>query len=140
VAPRFLKALHTAERKRVGKDPELSAAIIDAQSVKTTEEGARSNGYDAHTNIEGRKRHLLVDTLGLPLRVYVTPANVHNRQGACCLLASLGLLAPHLKKIWADGAYGGEEFASWCEEQGGWELEIVERNPHTKGFKVLPKR
>jgi putative transposase len=43
-------------------------------------------------------------------------------------------LVPHLKKIWADGAYGGEEFASWCEEQGGWELEIIERNPQTKGF------
>jgi putative transposase len=56
--------------------------------------------------------------LGLPLSVYVTPANVHDRQGACCLLASLGLLVPHLKKIWADGAYGGEEFASSCEEQG----------------------
>ena len=47
---------------------------------------------------------------------------------------------PRLRKIWADGAYGGEEFARWCEEQGGWELEIVERNPQTKGFKVLPKR
>jgi putative transposase len=56
------KALHTAERKRVSKDPELSAAIIDSQSVKKTEEGTRSNGYDAHKNIKGRKRHLLVDT------------------------------------------------------------------------------
>jgi putative transposase len=112
VAPRFLKALHTAERKRVSKDPEPSAAIIDSQSVKTTEEAARSNGYDAHRNIEARKRHLLVDTLGFPLSVHATPANVHDRQGACCLLAVLGLLVPHLKKIWADGAYGGEEFAS----------------------------
>ncbi len=72
------KALHTAERKKVGKDPDASAAIIDSQSVKTTEEGAGSNGYDAHKNIKGRKRHLLVDTLGLPLSVYVTPANVQE--------------------------------------------------------------
>jgi putative transposase len=133
VVPHF-QALHTAERQRVSKDPEPSAAIIDSQSVKTTEEAARSNGYDAHKNIEGRKRHLLVDTLGLPLSVYVTPANVHDRHGACCLLDGLGLLVPHLKKIWTDGAYDGEEFASWCEEQGGWELEIIERNPQTKGF------
>jgi putative transposase len=47
---------------------------------------------------------------------------------------------PHLKKIWADGAYSGEELARWCEEEGGWELEVVERNRGTRGFKVLPKR
>jgi putative transposase len=81
----IFKALHTAERKRVGKDRDASAAIIDSQRVKTTEEGARSNGYDAHKNIKGRKRHLLVGTLGLPLSVYVTPANVHDRVGARCL-------------------------------------------------------
>jgi putative transposase len=134
------KALHTAERKRVGKNPDASAAIIESQSVKTTEEGARSNGYDVHKNIKGRKRYILVDTLGLPLSVYVIPTNVHDRVGARHLLAGLGLLVPHPKKIWADAASGGEEFASWCEEQGGWALEIAERNTQTKGFKVLPKR
>lgn len=59
------KALHTAERKRVGKDPDASATIMDSQGVRTTEEGAGSNGYDTHMNIKGRKRHLLVDTFGL---------------------------------------------------------------------------
>jgi putative transposase len=65
--------LRVEQRKRVGKDPNASAAIVDSQSMKTTEEGAGSNGYDAHKNVKGRKRHLLVDTLGLPLSVYVTP-------------------------------------------------------------------
>ncbi len=73
------KALRGAERKRVGKNPDASAAIMDSQSAETSEEGARSNGYDAYKNVKGRKRHLLVDTLGLPLSVYVTPASVQDR-------------------------------------------------------------
>ena len=78
--------------------------------------------------------------MGVPLSVYVTPADVQDRAGARLLLAGLGPLAPRLKKIWADGAYSGTELADWCEEQGGWELEIVERDKEAKGFKVLPKR
>src|SRR5947209_2677059 len=114
------RALRSAERDRIGKNPDPSAAIMDSQSVKTTEEGARSHGYDAHKNIKGRKRHLLVDTLGLPLSVYVTPANVQDRVGARLLLAGLNPLVPRLKKIWADEAYSGEELRRWCEERGGW--------------------
>ncbi len=113
---------------------------MDSQSAKTSEEGARSNGYDAYKNVKGRKRHLLVDTLGLPLSVYVTPASVQDRAGARCLLAGLKPLMPRLKKIWADGAYGGQELARWSEERGGWQLEIVERDQEAKGFEVLPKR
>ena len=60
----------------MGRNPYAAAAIMDAQSVKTVEESARISGYDAHKNVKGRKRHLLVDTLGLPLSIYVTPANV----------------------------------------------------------------
>jgi putative transposase len=56
------------------------------------------------------------------------------------LLAGLKPLVPRSKKIWADGAYSGEELARWCEEEGGWELEVVERNREAQGFKVLPKR
>jgi putative transposase len=134
------KALRVAERKRVDKDPEASATIIDSQSVKTTEEGAGSSGYNAHKNVKGRKRHLLVDTLGLPLSVYVTPADIQDRAGARCLLAGLVPLVPCLKKIWADGAYSGKEFARWCEQEGGWELEVVERAREAQGFEVLPKR
>jgi len=134
------RTLRSAERKRAGKNLNALAAIMDSQSVKTAEEGARSNGYDAHKNIKGRKRHLLVDTLGLPLSVYVTPSNVQDRVGARSLLVGLNPVVPRLKKIWTDGAYSGEELASWCEEQGGWKLEIGERGRETEGFEVLPKR
>ncbi len=137
----ILKELHAAERKRVGKDPQPTAAIMDSQSVKTVEESARISGYDAHKNLKGRKRHLLVDTLGLPLSIYVSSADVQDRVGAQCLLAGMKALLPRLKKIWADGAYTGEKLARWCKEQGRWELEIVERSSaDTEGFAVLPHR
>jgi putative transposase len=137
---RLFKVLHAAERKRVGKDPQPTVAIIDSQSVKSVEESAHPSGYDAHKNVKGRKRHLLVDALGLPLSVYVTSADAQDRVGAQCLLAGLKPLLPRLQKIWADGAYTGEKLASWCKEQGGWELEIVERSADTEGFAVLPHR
>jgi putative transposase len=131
---RIFTILRSMERKRAGKDFDASATIIDSQSVKTTEESTVSNGYDTHKNVKGRKRHLLVDTLGLPLSVYVTPANVQDRVGARLLLAGLGPLVPRLKKIWADGAYGGKELASWCDERGRWELETIERDQEAEGF------
>ena len=134
------RALRSAERNRAGKNADASAAIMDSQSVKTTEEGARSNGYDAYKNVKGRKRHLLVDALGLPLSVYVTSADVQDRVGARCLLAGLKPFVPRLKKIWVDGAYAGEKLAGWLEEQGGWELQIVERGREAKRFEVLPRR
>ena len=120
------RALRDAERNRVGKNPDASAAIMDSQSAKTTEEGARSNGYDAHKNVKGRKRHLLVDTLGLPLSVYVTSADIQDRAGARCLLAGLKPFVPRLKKIWADGNWrsssGTEkpEILRCCPSGGSW--------------------
>jgi putative transposase len=82
-----------------------------------------------------------VNTLGLPLSIYVTSADVQDRVGAQCLLAGIKVLLPRLKKIWADGAYTGEKLARWCKEHGGWELQIVERSSaDTEGFAVLPHR
>jgi len=136
----ILKVLRAAERKRAGKEPQPTAAIMDSQSVKTVEESANTSGYDAHKNVKGRKRHLLVDTLGLLLSVYVSPANVQDRAGAQCLLPGLKALLPRLKKIWADGAYTGEKLAGWLEEQCGWELEIVKRSGDTEDFVVMAHR
>jgi putative transposase len=113
---------------------------MDVQSVNTVEESARISGFDAHKSLKGRKRHLLVDTLGLPISVYVTPADMHDTQGARRLLAGLKYIVPRLKKIWADAAYRGKELAAWCQAEGGWDLEVVERTPGVRGFSVLPKR
>lgn len=97
-------------------------------------------GFDPHKCVKGRKRHVLVDTLGLLLSVYVTPADFHDTKGARCLLAGLAPLLPRLKKIWADAAYRGQELTTWCEAEGGWDLEVVERVPGQRGFRVLPRR
>jgi putative transposase len=134
------RALREAERRRVGRDPNPSAAIMDAQSVKTVEESGRIRGYDAHKCVKGRKRHLLVDTLGLPLSFYVTPANVHDTFGARCLLTGLKYFVPRLTTIWADQAYQGKELYDWCQVTGGWELEVVKRPPGVRGWSQQPKR
>ncbi len=94
---RLLTTLREAERERVGRNAHPSAAIMDAQSVKTVEESAGVCGIDAHKCVKGRKRHLLVDTPGLLLSVYVTPADLHDSKGAQCLLAGLApLVRGHL--------------------------------------------
>jgi putative transposase len=113
---------------------------MDSQSVKTVEESSGICGYDAHKHIKGRKRHILVDTLGIPISIYVTPADMHDTRGAHCLLAGLKFFVPRLKKIWADAAYRGQELAEWCKTTGEWDLEVVERAPGTRGFSVVPKR
>ena len=137
---RLLTALREAERERVGRNAQPSAAIMDAQSVKTVEESAGICGFDPHKCVKGRKRHVLVDTLGLLLSVYVTPADFHDTKGARCLLSGLAPLLPRLKKIWADAAYRGQELTTWCKAEGGWDLEVVERVSGQRGFRVLPRR
>jgi putative transposase len=137
---RLWRELRIAERRRVGKEPHPSAAIIDSQSVKTVEESARIRGFDAHKHVNGRKRHLLVDTLGLPLSVSITPADTHDTQGARHLLAGLTYVVPRLKTIWADAAYRGQELADWRKAQGDWDLNVVERTRGVRGFAVVPKR
>src|SRR5919199_1262419 len=92
----ILKVARADERKRAGKDPQPTAAIMDSQSVKTVEESAHPSGYDAYKNVKGRKRHLLVDTLGLPLSIYVTSADIQDKVGARCLLAGLKPFVPRL--------------------------------------------
>ena len=120
------------------KDIEPSAAILDSQSVKTTEtSGLR--GYDAGKKVNGIKRHLLVDTLGMVLAVLVLTADIQDRDGARTLLEKVKGQFPRLQKIWADGGYAGT-LVDWVKTICGWILEIVKRRDTVKGFEVLPHR
>jgi putative transposase len=128
-------------RRAAGRKPTPSAAILDSQSVKTTERGG-ARGYDAGKNVNGRKRHILVDTLGLLLAVCVTAASTQDRDGARLLLTALARGWQRLRLIWADSAYAGEliEWVRQLRECRRIKLEIVRRSGATTGFVALPKR
>jgi putative transposase len=109
-----------------------------SQSVKTTEEAGGLKGYDGGQQVKGRKRPVLVDTLGLLLSVEVTPAKTSDQVGARRLLIGLKPLQPRLELIWADGSYSGKPLATWCEAEGAWRLEIIQPPPHVQGFVGRP--
>ena len=132
--------LRTHVRKTHHKRSQPTAAILDSQSVKSDGHGG-AVGFDAAKGIKGRKRHLLVDTLGLVLGVWVTPASTPERDGAKALLAPLLSCFTWLRLLWVDGGYCGAAFAQWVQElRPKLKVEVVKRSDDVKGFVVLPRR
>ncbi|MGE3311764.1 MAG: IS5 family transposase [Limisphaerales bacterium] len=134
------QALRALVRTEDGRDPEPSAAVVDSQTVRSDAHGGEV-GYDAGKKTKGRKRFIIVNTLGLLLGVVVVPADVPERSGAQSLLESLTPALGKLRKLWADGGYSGPEFADWVRQRlPKLQVEVIKRNADVKGFKVLPKR
>jgi transposase len=127
-------------RRREGRNDAPSAGCIDAQSIKGADTvPAATRGFDAGKRTAGRKRHIVVDTMGLLLVVMVTTASVQDRDGAVGPLAALFSRFPSVRHIWADGGYAGKlvEAARWfC----GITVDIVRKKEGQRGFEVLPRR
>lgn len=131
-----------AQDKEKLREPTPSAACIDSQTVKSTELGGE-HGYDGNKKINGRKRHIIVDTLGLLLAVVVTAANVDDGVAAPKVVAKLQCEAyPRLVVFFGDNKYHNLEFMRWLNEfsQGKWRLEVSNRPEGTVGFKPLKIR
>ena len=127
-------------RETAGKRSRPTAAILDSQTVKSDPHGG-AVGYDAGKRIKGRKRHLLVDTLGLVLGAVVSPASVPERAGAQTLLGQALNWLTWLRCLWVDGGYSGPDFAQWVRQlRPKLAVEVVKRGDGASGFKVLPRR
>ena len=139
---KLVQALRERTRVEAGREPTLSAACIDSQSVKTTEMGGPERGYDGGKKINGRKRHLLVDTLGLLLVVLMTSAGLDDGVAAPILLGHVTPQAfPRLVTIFADQKYHNHTLDAWmAEHRAGWHIDVQMRPAGTKGFTPLEKR
>jgi len=139
-----LDRLHDALRDRLrdadGRDPMVSAGIVDAQSVKGADTvSSATRGYDAGKKVNGRKRHIVVDTLGLLLVVMVTAASVQDRDGGARVLERLRFRMPSVAVVWADGGYAGR-LVAYARQILKVTVDIVRKKDGQRTFEVLPRR
>lgn len=138
---RLVTALNRRTRRAAGRDPDPQTGYIDSQSVKTAQ-GGEQRGFDGGKKVQGRKRHIVVDSLGLLLAVVVTAANVDDARAAQDLFAALpGRDYPRLRVVWGDGKYHNYELDGWLSgHRRPYRVAVVSRPPGAEGWVKLPKR
>ena len=137
---RIHDVLRNASRDAAGRDPMASAGIVDSQSLRGADTvGADSRGYDAGKKVNGRKRHIVVDTIGLLVVVLVTAASVQDRDGGRLVLARARMKMPSIVRVWADGGYAGQ-LVDFARRVLDLAVDIVRKPAGQHTFEVMPRR